>query len=261
LILSFFGFSSGNGMQVPSSYPVWFLLINIFFTAVLPAVCEETVHRGMLLSQIKKQGAIKAIVLSSLLFGLLHINIYQFFYASILGLFLALITLASNSIYPAMIVHFMNNAINVYLVFAGVNKLPSYQLVNGIFALASGGNILSFVFGLLFLIFLLLCLYILYLELCKEGAKKKISNLNDGLGKFIARKVYFDELDKVKNNQPLEGARLIDFQIIKDFFEKNYENSLKNNQKIAKSYSNILLFGCLFLSAVTTLFTFIWGVI
>ena len=72
--LSAFGyqFSSGSPM---SSYPVWLLFVNILMTAVLPGICEETAHRGMLLSGFSAMGQRKALIISSLLFGLLHLNI------------------------------------------------------------------------------------------------------------------------------------------------------------------------------------------
>ena len=154
-VLSLFGYSSSSVGNVYATYPFWLLVLNLFFTAVLPAVCEETVHRGMLLSEIKKSSVVKAIILSSLLFGLLHINIYQFFYASILGALLAVLTLATNSIFPAMIIHFMNNALNVYMVYASVNNLFSAKFVNLVYAMSNNNSIFGVVFAVLFFVFLL----------------------------------------------------------------------------------------------------------
>ena len=49
----------------------------MFLVAVLPAIGEEFLHRGIVLQGIKHMGFKKAIVLSSLLFGLVHFNIQQ----------------------------------------------------------------------------------------------------------------------------------------------------------------------------------------
>lgn len=97
-------------------FPNWAtFLIQLNTVAILPAICEEFLHRGVLLNGLKEIGIKKAILISSLMFGLLHFNINQFFYATILGMLMALVSVVSKSIYPAMIIHFTNNAISVYL--------------------------------------------------------------------------------------------------------------------------------------------------
>ena len=78
----------------------------------------------MLLNGYKGLGAKKAIILVGVIFGLMHLNIEQFFYASVIGMFLTLLVYLSGSIIPSMIVHFMNNAMGLYLVFASKNDLP-----------------------------------------------------------------------------------------------------------------------------------------
>ena len=260
-LMSLFGYSGAGAVAIADTYPIWLLLINIVFTAVLPAVCEETVHRGMLLSQIKKQNVWKAVLISSLLFGLLHINIYQFFYATILGVLLAILTLSTKSIYPAMIVHFMNNAINVYMTFASANNLFSVKAVSFIYALGAGNNFLSVLFLLLFFAFLVLCLYVLYIELCKETARKSISKLQEGLGRFLARKIYFEELSDVKNNIPLKGEKEIELSVIKDYIEKNSDEAVVNVPEKGDFKSKLFFFGILAIGVVCTIFTFVWGII
>lgn len=260
-ILSLFGYSSNSFVAIPTEYPIWLLIINIVFTAVLPAICEETVHRGMLLSEIKKKNVIKAIIISSLLFGLLHVNIYQFFYASILGVLLAVITLASNSIYPAMIIHFMNNAMNVYMVFSSVNNLYSSKLMSSFFAMANANTIFGLVFLVLFFTFLLFSLHILYHQLCKESAKKQVAKLQEGLGKFLARKIYFDELCDVKNNIPIKEEKEVDFSVIADYIKNNINDNENREKAKDSNFAKIFLFGSLLLSIITTIFTFVWGII
>lgn len=106
------------------------LLITVVLTAVLPAVCEEFLHRGVLLNgMIKQFGVHKAILLSSLLFGLMHMNIGQFFYATILGWFMAVIALSVGSLWGSIIVHFVNNALATYLSYAEELNLPGANLI------------------------------------------------------------------------------------------------------------------------------------
>ena len=79
---------------------------------------ERVIGWPDIISEYKKLGLKKAVILSGLMFGLIHLNINQFFYATIIGMVLAVVTLYSRSIFPAMIIHFMNNGLNVYFSFA-----------------------------------------------------------------------------------------------------------------------------------------------
>ena len=88
--------------------------------AVLPGFCEEFLHRGIVLQGIKHAGFKKAIVISSLLFGLIHFNIQQCFYAFIVGMIMGFVSVVAKNIFPAIIIHFTNNAISVYLEYASV---------------------------------------------------------------------------------------------------------------------------------------------
>ena len=117
-ILSLLGYhaSTSSGTAVAPTWGSFFL--SLLTVAILPAICEEFTHRGLLLSGYKKLGFKKAVILSALMFGLIHLNVNQFFYATVIGLVLAVVTLYSRSIVPAIIIHFMNNGINVYLEFA-----------------------------------------------------------------------------------------------------------------------------------------------
>jgi len=95
------------------------LMVMLVIVAVLPGFCEEVTHRGMLIHGFAgKIGIMKAILVSSVLFGLMHLNIVQAIYAMILGYLMALVVMATKNIWPAVIEHFMNNALAVYLMFA-----------------------------------------------------------------------------------------------------------------------------------------------
>jgi sodium transport system permease protein len=89
--------------------------------ALLPAICEEAAFRGYILSGLeggRKQGS--AIVLSALMFGILHVLlslVQQFFNAALLGLVLGLLAIRSRSLLPGIVFHFLNNALAVSLGF------------------------------------------------------------------------------------------------------------------------------------------------
>ena len=96
----------------------WTFLLDLVFIAMLPGMFEEFSHRGMLMSGFSKLGSFRAVLLSGLLFGLMHLNITQFFYAFVVGMLLASVALVTKSIWPSVIIHFINNGLNTYIDYA-----------------------------------------------------------------------------------------------------------------------------------------------
>lgn len=96
--------------QVP-----WY--IGILVAALLPAVIEETVYRGVFYQEYKKADPWKAVMLSGFLFALLHGNFNQFCYAFLLGMIFALVIEATGSILSTMVLHFCINAGSTLIVY------------------------------------------------------------------------------------------------------------------------------------------------
>lgn len=116
-------------LNIISTNSVWLnFAINIVLTCLLPALCEETLLRGCVLCGFERMGRKKAIIFVGLLFGLLHINIYQSVYAAIMGMILCIFTMMTGSIWPAIIMHFTSNFCSIFIEF--VEKL---NLFNGAF--------------------------------------------------------------------------------------------------------------------------------
>lgn len=71
---------------------------------------EEPLLRGLILGGFTlRYGARKAILFSALLFAFMHLNIWQFPGAFLLGLFAGWLTLRTGSLWPAVLAHFLNN--------------------------------------------------------------------------------------------------------------------------------------------------------
>jgi membrane protease YdiL (CAAX protease family) len=94
--------------------PIW---LNLFYMAVLPAVVEEFLFRGVLFQGFRSCGLLKTAVITSLMFALAHGNLNQFLYAFAIGLFLAYLVEASGSVYISMIAHMCLNAVTVVMVY------------------------------------------------------------------------------------------------------------------------------------------------
>lgn len=112
--------------------------------SVLPAIFEEFAFRGVVMGALKKHGRTVAIIGSSALFGLMHGNLVQIPFAFALGCVFAYIDLLCDSIWPSVIVHFLNNftAGVVDLVSVGGNDLVT-AIVSSliIFAFAAAGAV------------------------------------------------------------------------------------------------------------------------
>lgn len=86
--------------------------------AVTPAVCEEMLFRGVIMRSMKaKYRVSSAIAITAVLFGLYHMSLVKFIPTGLIGLLLCLVAWKADSIYPAMLMHFINNAISVIVSY------------------------------------------------------------------------------------------------------------------------------------------------
>ena len=91
------------------NYPLAILIV-----AVMPAICEEAMHRGALLSSFKSIKRDWIIVLiMGLLFGINHLSVLRFLMTTVMGMFFSYVVLKRENILLSMIMHFTNNAISV----------------------------------------------------------------------------------------------------------------------------------------------------
>lgn len=82
----------------------------MFSIVVLAPLCEEFIFRGTILRGVaNKQTPAAAIVVSAILFGIIHLNLMQGVGAAIIGLFIGYTYYKSHSIWAAVFVHFVNN--------------------------------------------------------------------------------------------------------------------------------------------------------
>lgn len=93
------------------------LLLNIFVFAVLPALMEELVFRGYVLRALRPYGDWFAVVISSLMFSLMHGNIAQIPFALIVGIALGWLYVMTDNIWLPVSVHFANNAFSYLLQY------------------------------------------------------------------------------------------------------------------------------------------------
>lgn len=85
---------------------------SFFVLVVVAPLTEEAFFRGLVLRGfLKRFGERRAIVLSSVLFALVHLNPYQFVGAFVLGCLAAWVRIRSGSLWPPIVVHALNNGL------------------------------------------------------------------------------------------------------------------------------------------------------
>lgn len=101
--------------------------VMLFFMAVVPAFCEETLFRGVVYGGYRKHGdKFVAVLLSGFLFGIMHMNLNQALYAFAIGVLLALLFEATDSIFPTMLFHFVYNAQSCCLMYLVEEIVPGF---------------------------------------------------------------------------------------------------------------------------------------
>lgn len=85
------------------------VLLAVLQGCLFPAVFEEFAFRGVLLHSLKKYGDWFAILMSALWFGMAHTGIMQVIFAMLAGMLFGYIVTVTQSIWPAVAVHFLNN--------------------------------------------------------------------------------------------------------------------------------------------------------
>ena len=87
----------------------------LLLMAVLPALGEEFVFRGLLYHAYRRTSPLAGIILSALFFALMHGNFNQIPYAFFLGIVMALMVEATGSIWISIFMHFMLNGFNAFI--------------------------------------------------------------------------------------------------------------------------------------------------
>jgi len=152
-------------MTVISSMPIWIFLLS---SAILPAVFEELMFRGIILSGCRSVGIVKSALISGLFFGIMHLDPQQFIYAFLIGAIFSVFVIYSNSIFSSITAHFIINGTQGLLLLS-VNffksLLPSSEAaqieenaaradINTIIAVGMPAFIFGVLFYLIFVYFI-----------------------------------------------------------------------------------------------------------
>lgn len=89
------------------------MLTCVVAFAAMPAVFEEVLCRGVIMSNYKTTSPVIMYVISALFFGFIHMNFQQMSYAIVAGIILAFMVHQTNSIFASVLSHFVINGTQV----------------------------------------------------------------------------------------------------------------------------------------------------
>lgn len=129
-----------------------FIYVFIAF-AIIPAILEETVFRGVIYRYFLKSSSISAAIISALFFAISRFDLAGFPAQLLMGLVLSFSVRLTGSILAPMLIHFFSNLLSVYL-------LPSFW------------NVMIQPMGMLFAIFIIFALLTVFIILALHLSEK-----------------------------------------------------------------------------------------
>lgn len=109
--------SLGNvATRFESPAPAGFLpgAARFFVLALFPALFEEFFFRGILTAEYEKRGAVRAILISALLFGMIHLDLKNLPVYLFSGLLFSLVLFATDSLFATMLLHVLYNTVSLF---------------------------------------------------------------------------------------------------------------------------------------------------
>ena len=93
----------------------------VVLICVQPAVIEELAFRGAILGVLRDLlGTREAVIVSALMFMILHLAILSFPHLLLVGLALGYLRVRTKSLYPCMVMHFTHNLLVILAEATGI---------------------------------------------------------------------------------------------------------------------------------------------
>ena len=105
-------------------------ILDIIFVCLMPAVFEELLFRGAVLTSYENiYGSKKAILFCGFVFAIMHNSLTAFVPQFIIGIFLSFIVLKFDSLYLGMLAHFTNNFTTLFIQYVVLQKWSGSKTV------------------------------------------------------------------------------------------------------------------------------------
>ncbi len=97
------------------------MFVSVFSLAIIPAICEELLFRGLIFKGLKSGGKAFSIIISAVMFSLFHCAIEQTIYPLLIGLMLGVIMYYENNILYCITVHLTNNLLSLIISYFNIS--------------------------------------------------------------------------------------------------------------------------------------------
>ena len=118
------------------------LTIHILNTAALPAVCEEFLFRGFVLSAWESRGTRLAVWVSAVLFSMMHANLFGLPAYLLVGLVSGFLVFALDTLYAGIVYHTVYNATILALLYVASANPGLAQASGGVQAVSYATELL-----------------------------------------------------------------------------------------------------------------------
>lgn len=152
-------------------------LVLFVTIAVMPALLEEFIMRGIVLHYYRNIPPMKAAVVTGIMFGILHLDLGQLPYTAFLGVVIALIVIYTRNIWYGVIFHFLNNFLGVIGLWAisMVDELGfTEQLAASVEASSQGFSFPTLISSLVSLLAFSGLMYLAFKALIKSVPAKEV---------------------------------------------------------------------------------------
>lgn len=119
-IVSSVGLDPGNS-AMPAANDPFSMILYFIGVAVMPPIFEEFAFRGVILGTLRKHGDAFAIIVSSLIFGAMHMSVTSIPFAVLAGLIMGYVYVLTGNIWINVGIHFLNNALAVGMDIISAN--------------------------------------------------------------------------------------------------------------------------------------------
>jgi len=123
---------SPAGQELPAIENGLQFLVAVLVIGLVPALVEEFLFRGLILRGYEKFGSKIAIVVTGILFGMLHLQLMSIPSIILIGVVMSYVVYRTNSILAGIIYHFLHNTIAVAILYMQNVLMKTQGAVEGL---------------------------------------------------------------------------------------------------------------------------------
>ena len=220
-------------------------LINVLVLCVTPAFAEELLFRGTIMSGLKKRGMWTSIIVSALIFSLMHGNPEQTVHQFLLGVIVGYLFYVTGNVWIGIIIHFFNNFISVTQAF-----IVTLVYGDSLYVEEATSNVNPWLNLAITLLIAVVLAYVGYL--CLRYLKNKIFAENERInGKNVSEE---NNAVIAVDGEEQQTTLMVDGELVDEVESVNVETQTLKKEQEQLSVGTIVMFA---LSAVWLLYDWI----